>query len=235
LGRRLLMSRLSYPRRQQLRRLGRAAAITVGGLAATFGAVAAALAGLAAIAVGLLLLAVAIAVRARHWWRLAARSGVGARSESQVQRALSVLQREGWRIRHSVRWRAGGDIDHVAIAPMGIAFAIETKTRSYHDAHLANVRAQAAWLAWRRRRWCRPGAVPVICVTRGPRLELMEQEVLVVSVEFLGQALRAATRSAQRPAFLGAGGARSPDRDARSAAQRLAHTPGELSGGVGRT
>ena len=137
----LMTSRFSYPRRQQLRRLGRAAAIAAAGLAATVGAVAAALAGLAAIAVGLLLVAAALAVRARHWRRLAVRSGVGARSESEVQRALSILQREGWRLRRSLRWRGRGDIDHVAIAPTGIAFAIEAKTSRYEPRHLHTVRA----------------------------------------------------------------------------------------------
>ena len=55
------------------------------------------------------------------------RSRVGARSEDDVQRALAPLQAEGWRLRHSLPWQGRGDIDSVAIAPTGIAVAIETK------------------------------------------------------------------------------------------------------------
>ena len=196
-----LISRLSYPRRQQLRRLGRAAAIAAGALAATVGAVAAALAGLAAIAVGLLLVAAALAVRARHWRRLAVRSGVGARSEADVQRALAALEREGWRLRHSLAWHRG-DIDHVAIAPTGVAFAIETKTRRYEPRHLQTVRDQAAWFQRRRRRWCPRGAFPVLCVTRARGLQAGELDVLVVSLDHLLPALRAAAGTTPRPAFL---------------------------------
>jgi Nuclease-related domain len=198
----LMTSRFSYPRRQQLRRLGRAAAIAAAGLAATVGAVAAALAGLAAIAVGLLLVAAALAVRARHWRRLAVRSGVGARSESEVQRALSILQREGWRLRRSLRWRGRGDIDHVAIAPTGIAFAIEAKTSRYEPRHLHTVRAQAAWLGRRRGRWCPRGAFPVLCVTRAQHLQRSELDVLVVSLDHLAAALRARASTSARPGFL---------------------------------
>jgi hypothetical protein len=93
--------------------------------------------------------------------RLAARSRVGARSEEQVRRALGALEAEGWRLRHSIRLPGGGDIDHVAIAPTGIAFAIETKTRTYHPSHLAKIIEQTAWLSRHRRRWCPHGAFPV--------------------------------------------------------------------------
>jgi hypothetical protein len=48
----------------------------------------------------------------------------------RVQRALTPLRAEGWRLRHSLRWQGGGDIDSVAISPTGIAVAIETKTRT---------------------------------------------------------------------------------------------------------
>jgi hypothetical protein len=69
---------------------------------------------------------------------LAQRSGVGARSEDEVRHALAPLQREGWRLRHSLPWRGRGDIDSLAIAPTGVAFAIETKTRAYDDRHRAH-------------------------------------------------------------------------------------------------
>jgi nuclease-like protein len=93
-----------------------------------------------------------------HWLELAARSTVGARSDDEVRRQLAALESDGWRMRHSLRWRGPGDVDSAAIAPSGIAFAIETKTRTYDDRHLSRVREQAAWLRHRRRRWCRRGA-----------------------------------------------------------------------------
>ena len=69
-----------------------------------------------------------------------------------MQRALAPLQTEGGRLRHSLPWEGRGDIDSVAIAPTAIAVAIETKTRTYEEWHLARVREQAAWLSRRRRR-----------------------------------------------------------------------------------
>ncbi len=74
-------------------------------------------AGLEAAAGGPMVVALVLAAGCRRSLRLAARSGVGARSEAEVHRALAGLEREGWRIRHSLRWHGGGDIDHVAIAP----------------------------------------------------------------------------------------------------------------------
>jgi hypothetical protein len=169
------------------------------------------LAGFAALAGVLLLAAAALGLYARHWVRLAARSRVGARSEDQVRRALGALEVEGWRLRHSIAWPGGGDIDHVAIAPTGVAFAIETKTRTYNPRHLAKVSEQASWLARHRRRWCPHGVLPVLCVTRG-RVEQVQHDVLVVSVNRLVGALRAAAGMSTRPTFLiGAARAESPD------------------------
>ena len=151
----------------------------------------------------LLLVAAALALYARHWMRLASRSSVGARSEAHVQHALRALEGEGWRLRHSLPWQGHGDIDHVAIAPTGVAFAIETKTRTYHPPHLAAVRDQAAWLGRHRRHWSPRGALPVLCVSRGPSLERLEDEVLVVSVDRLTGVLRTTAATTPRPAFLG--------------------------------
>ena len=206
----------SYPRRHQARRLRHAAASGTAAILALGLAVPAALAGLLVIAAALVLMGGALGFSARHWARLAGRARVGARSESEVQRALNALEAEGWRLRHSLPWHGRGDIDHVAIAPTGIAFAIETKTRSYNADHLASVRSQAVWLqrrrrrwcsqtAWlqrRRRRWCPRGARPVLCVTRGPQIEQLHDEVLVVSVNQLVATLRAAAGTTTRPAFL---------------------------------
>lgn len=118
------------------------------------------------LASALFVVALACTFYARHWLVLARRSRVGARSEDEIRRALAPLRREGWRLRHSLPWRGRGDIDSVAIAPGGVAFAIQTKTVRYEDRHLAVVREQAAWL-WRfRRRWRRHAVVPVLCIAR---------------------------------------------------------------------
>jgi Nuclease-related domain len=200
-ARRPRLAGLSFPRRQQLRRLARAAGAAAASTLAVILAIAVALAGLTLIACALLLAAVASGLYARHWTRLAGRAAVGARSEARVRRALAALEAEGWRLRHGLPWHRG-DIDHVAIAPTGVAFAIETKTRRYEPRHLDTVRAQAAWLRRRRRRWCPNGAGAVLCLTRGPRREGHDRDVLVVSVDRLPAALRVAAGTVQRPAFL---------------------------------
>jgi hypothetical protein len=192
----------SFPRRQQARRLRRAgarcaAAITAGALAVTAaGTRATALAGL------LLVVMAALAVDARRWTRLAARSRVGARSEAQVRRALGGLEAEGWRLRHSLPCGGRGDIDSVAIAPNGLVFAIETKSRTFDARHLARARQTAAWLYRHRRRWCRRGALPVLCVVRARGLEGVEDGVLVVSLDRLVSVLRAGAGTSPRPGFL---------------------------------
>lgn len=164
---------LNYARRQQYRRLARAGRL---GLAGTAAAILGLLVvGVGAASLGLLLLAVALllGLRARRWLSLAERSGVGARSEDEVRRALAPLEAEGWRMRHSLRWRGRGDIDSVAIGPTGIAVVIETKTRAYDRRHLALVEQQTAWLWRRRRRWCRSGVVAVLCLVRARGVEAL--------------------------------------------------------------
>jgi hypothetical protein len=113
-----------------------------------------------------------------------------------VQRALGRLEAEGWRLRHSLPWRGQGDIDSVAIAPTGIAFAIET------ERHVARVREQASWLSRRRRRWCKHGALPVVCLARIRAVEHVEEGVLVVSIDRLAAALRTSASLRNRPGFL---------------------------------
>ena len=200
----------SYPRRQQHRRLRRAAAGAAGTVVAVALAVLAA--GLGAVTPAAILLAAALGLvlYTRRWLRLARRSGVGARSEKRVQRALEPLLAEGWRLRHGLSWCGRGDVDHVAIAPTGVAFAIETKTRSYDERHLATVRDHAEWLSRHRRRWSPNGALPVLCVTRG-RIERLEGDVLVVSVDHLAGALRARASTSPRPGFLAPADHRSAD------------------------
>jgi hypothetical protein len=157
-------------------------------------------AGAVSAAGAILALALGLGFYARHWLSLAKRSGVGARSENEVRRRLRELEGEGWRLRHSLPWRGRGDIDSLAIAPTRIAFAIETKTMSFDDRHLSRVRDQAAWLSRRRRRWCRRGAIPVLCIVRSRGIERLEQNVLVVSIDRLIPVLRSAVRRLGRPA-----------------------------------
>ena len=92
-------------------------------VAGTFAVIAAG-AGTWAVAGALLLVAAGLLVEARRWVRLAARSRIGARSEDEVRRALTALEAEGWRLRHSIAYGGRGDIDSIAIAPTGIVFAI---------------------------------------------------------------------------------------------------------------
>ena len=184
---------MNYARRQQFRRLSHAGKAGLGSvIAALFGLV---VANAGAVALGglLLLTAVGLGLYARHWLALAGRSRVGARSEDQVQRALAPLKAEGWRLRYSLQWQGQGDIDSVAIAPTGIAVAIETKTRTYDSRHLARVREQAVWLSRRRRGWARNGAVGVVCTVRGRGVGRVEHGVVVVSVDRLAHVLRVAS------------------------------------------
>jgi Nuclease-related domain len=141
---------------------------------------------------GLLVLSLGFGLYARYVRSLAERSRIGARSEDEVRRVLRPLQAEGWRLRHSLSWQGRGDIDSLAIAPTGVGFAIETKisTRTYDKRHLARVREQAAWLSRRRSRWCRRGAVPVVCLVRARGVQRLEQNVLMVSIDRLIPVLR---------------------------------------------
>ena len=184
--------RLNYARRQQFRRLSRAGRAASGSVAAALLALVVGGAGQASLAGLLLVIAFGLGLYARHWLALAGRSRVGARSEDEVQRALATLGAEGWRLRHSLPWRGRGDIDSVAIAPTGIAMAIETKTRTYDDGHLARVREQAAWLSRHRRKWARNGALGVMCLVRARDVERVEHDVLVVSIDRLTHVLRVA-------------------------------------------
>jgi hypothetical protein len=193
--------RVELPARQQFRHLTGAAEAATSSAAAALVALVTAGAGAPTAAAVLLLSAAGLALYARRWLSLARRSGVGARSEDEVRRRLTELAGEGWRLRHSLTWRGGGDIDSVAIAPSGIAFAIETKTRRYEERHLSVVREQAAWRWQARRRWCPRGAVPVLCVVCARGVHRYEHGVLVVSVDLLIAALRyAAGASARRDA-----------------------------------
>ena len=79
---------------------------------------------------------------------------------------------------------------------------IESKTCTFDERHLAHARQTAAWLYRHRRRWCRRGALPVLCVVRARGLERVEDGVLVVSLDRLVSALRAGAGTSPRPGFL---------------------------------
>ena len=191
--------RVNYARRQQYRRLANAGKAALGSAAASLLGIAVASAGAAALGGLLLLTAVGLGLYARHWLSLARRSRVGARSEDEVQRALAHLQAEGWRLRHSLPWQGRGDIDSVAIAPTGVAVAIETKTRTYDVHHLARVHEQAVWLSRRRRRWCRQGVLAVLCLVRVREAQRVEDDVLVVSIDRLMPAMQSAAGAGRPP------------------------------------
>jgi len=194
---------VNWARRQQYRRLFHAGKAALGsGVVALLGLVVAS-AGAAALSGLLLFTAIGLGLYARHWVSLARRSRVGARSEDGVQRVLAALQAEGWRLRHSLPWQGRGDIDSVAIAPTGVAVAIETKTRSYDVRHLARVHEQAVWLSRRRRKWCRHGVLAVLCLVRVRGVQRVEDDVLVVSIDRLMPAVRSAAGAVVPPRWSG--------------------------------
>jgi Nuclease-related domain len=196
---------VSYPRRQRNRRLAHAirmAALAIGALSL---ATAAALARIDAVAIPLAAVGMGSGLRARRWSELARRSAIGAQSEDRVRGQLRKLEAEGWVIRHALRWRGGGDIDHIATAPgrAGLAFAIETKTRSYHAGDLSRIAAIAASLERHGRFGARHRlAIPILCVAGARGVERREGQVVVVSVERLLPVLRRLAGTTARPGFL---------------------------------
>lgn len=182
---------MSYPRRLQLARLARGATRGFGAVLCLLLALLAASAGQRTRGAGLAAAAGLLALASRHQLRLANRSRIGADSELAVRRSLAVLTGEGWRIRHALDWAGTGDLDHVARAPSGLGFVIETKTRAYSAAHLERTTRAARWLARYRRHYPR-GVVAVLCVTRPSGIERLEADVLVVSLDRLVPAIRRA-------------------------------------------
>lgn len=195
---------MSYPRRQRNRRLVLAFRDAVLAGCALLAAGAMAGAGIAAAAGSLLLISCLLAVRSRSSVRLARRSAVGLRSEQRVRAELHALSRQGWQVRHSFRWSGGGDVDHLAIGPqwVGMAFPIETKTRSYVSHDLARITAIAMWLVRRRPTWCREGAVPILCLARARGVERWEAGVAVVSSDRLVAVLTRLAGTTPKPGFL---------------------------------
>ena len=188
---------MNHARRQQYRRVFRAGRLALTSVPAAILGLYLLAAGAAVPGAAVLVLAIMVGFRARHWLSLAARSGTGARSEDEVHRALDPLRREGWRVCHSVSWPGGRDVDSVVVAPSGVAFAIETKTRAYDERHLRRVREPSGWLARRRRT---RGALWVLCIVRASGVERCESGVLVVSIDRLVVVLWSATDGISRAA-----------------------------------
>jgi Nuclease-related domain len=186
---------VSYPRRQQLRRLRHAVARALGAAFVLGVALRFAWTGQAPLAFAAVLLAVVLSFDGAHALRLAARSRVGAESEAQVRRTLEPLTRDGWHVQHAVDWPDGGDLDHVVRTSFGVGFVIETKTRRYTRAHLERTADAARRLARRRRLYPR-GVRPVICLTRARGIARVEATVLVVSTDLLMPTLRGAAATA---------------------------------------
>jgi hypothetical protein len=188
---------VSYPRRQQVRRVMRAAKLAAGAMIALIGAVLLTSAGHPGLALSLGAAGAVLGLLSRRALRLARRSGVGADSEAEVRRALEPLARQGWRVAHGVDWPGRGDLDHVLRSPSGMGFVIETKTLRYSRAHVVRTVDAARWLA-RKRRHYPHGVLPVVCVTRTRRVERFEEQALVVSLDCLMPALRQ-PRAFRRP------------------------------------
>jgi hypothetical protein len=113
---------VSYPRRQQVRRVMRAAKLAAGAMIALIGAVVLASAGHPALALSLGAAAAVLGLLSRRALRLARRSGVGADSEAEVRRALEQLARQGWRVAHAVDWPRRGGPGSRAALPVGDGF-----------------------------------------------------------------------------------------------------------------
>jgi hypothetical protein len=175
---------VSYPRRQQFRRLMRAARLAASAAIASIATGLLASAGYVGPAFSLGAVAIARALFSRGALRLAGRSRVGAESEMQVRRALEPLTGEGWQVRHAVDWPGVGDLDHVVRSPAGMGFVIETKTLRYSRAQVVRTIEAARWVGRRRRRYpC--GVVPVICVVQARSLERQDGNLLIVSLDRL--------------------------------------------------
>ncbi|MBV8948846.1 MAG: hypothetical protein JOZ95_25720 [Solirubrobacterales bacterium] len=93
----------NYARHQRYRRLARAGRLALAGTVAAVLGLFAVRTGAAFAGAVLVVAGIVLGVRARHWLSLAERSGVRARSENVVRRALAPLQERGWRLRHGLR------------------------------------------------------------------------------------------------------------------------------------
>ena len=179
---------MTYPRRQQLRRLRHAGMRAIQSAIALAGALTLGVAGEATLAFAVSLVSLGLGLDGAFAFRRAGRSAVGAKSEAQVRRELQPLRREGWHVAHAVNWPGRGDLDHVVRCPSGIGFVIETKTLRYTTAHRLRTGDAARWLTRRHRRDT-TRARPVICLVGARHVERVEEGVLIVSADRLVPAL----------------------------------------------
>jgi Nuclease-related domain len=189
---------MARPRRQQYRYLSRSAAYAISAALNLLVAVDALLSGQDMLVVPmLLLLGVAICRAARRSQRLAGRWRVDADSQRTVQHAVKGCPGREWSVRSGVRWPRGGDIDHLVRSPVGVAFAIETKTWTCGEENLRRTAATARRAERRRRRY--PLEVVPLCVVRAHRQESSYGDVVVVCSRYSNALLRArAARSGGR-------------------------------------
>src|SRR5438874_10588141 len=112
---------------------------------------------------------------------------------TQDPRGLRILLRqyppqEGARVNHDIAAGEPGELKGSRRvregvrgngAPLPPRLWPTSSTRSYEPRHLVRIREQAEWLARRRRKWCRGGALPVLCVVRARGVQLYDREILV--------------------------------------------------------
>ena len=84
----------------------------------------------------------------------------------------------------------------------GLAFAIETKTRTYRPHDLARDRPIAQWLAKLTAAGAACGAVPVLCLAGSHGIERWEAGVAVVSADRLVPVLTRLAGTTAKPRFL---------------------------------
>ncbi len=97
-----------HPRRHQYRLLFQAAAAGTGAAAALIFAVSLLTAGQITFALTVAAIGVLAGLRAAYLHNKASRYKIGADSEQKVPNELKVLERAGWRIRHSLEWGGTG-------------------------------------------------------------------------------------------------------------------------------
>jgi Nuclease-related domain len=185
---------MSYPRHQQRLSARKATLYQVAGTALLVVAFVALGTGLAVLAAVAFPAGCALIIAYTSAANRAARHRIGADSEQLVRDTLERLRPDGYTITHGARWRGGGDIDHLVRTPDGLGLCIETKTRTFDQAHLERLRRQADSAA-RARRFPR-GVLPVLCVARERDLQLLHDGILIVSPDQLLQAVTAAHAAA---------------------------------------
>lgn len=126
----------------------------------------------------------------RAWWRLRSsdRYRLGAEAERQVGRLLERGRPPGYKLRHGVRKRGGGDLDHVLISRSQV-IVVETKRSRLDDKAIAQALRHRSHA---ERRWRRPATV-CVCVARGDVRPRQVGEVWVLSAQDLTRWLSAAS------------------------------------------